>query len=226
MPTLAELLKAEGLELTTELEAKLPTLTEASDEVRNLVTTKNDLHEWKKLNADKVTGYDNILDERGKALDEKERLAAENGDFKAQLEARDEKLKLQQEIIDSRNKLAIAGSKEAMTAEFAGLFKCSNAGAQFASNVVNVEIDEQGQITKSFVVDGESFTDIKAAKQKAMSIDWMAQQMKAPDANGPTNLGGEGGGYSGKKFKDMNQAERLEFKNNDPLGFSKAIRKN
>ena len=56
MPTLAELLKAEGVEVSPELEAKLPTLTEASDEVRGLVTTKQELLQWKNDNADKVSG--------------------------------------------------------------------------------------------------------------------------------------------------------------------------
>ena len=56
MPTLAELLKAEGVEVSPELEAKLPTLTEASDEVRGLVTTKQELLQWKNDNTDKVSG--------------------------------------------------------------------------------------------------------------------------------------------------------------------------
>lgn len=226
MPTIAELLKAEGVEITPELEAKLPTLTEASDEVRGLVSTKDDLLKWKEINTEKITGYDAIREAQEADLNEREKLAKENDDYKTQLEIRDEREKRLNDTLTLRNEQAVTGSRESMTSDVASLFNCSKTGASLAQNMVNVSIGEDGQIVKSFNLEGETYGDFDSLKQAALKVDWLAAQMKGPDAKGPDAKGSQGSSYKGKSFKEMSQSERLQFKQSDPLGFSQAIRGN
>ena len=86
MPTITDLLKAEGVEITPELAAKIPTLVEASDEVRGLVTAKQELHEWKQSNVDKVANFESMELKSIEDLKAREELAIANKDFQAQIE--------------------------------------------------------------------------------------------------------------------------------------------
>ena len=215
MPTLAELLKAEGVEVSPELEAKLPTLTEASDEVRGLVTTKQELLQWKNDNADKVSGFNEIQTKYETELNEREKLAIANKDFEEQIKIRDERAKRQDEQLAIRNQQAKSSAEESAVMQVAGLFQSQEVGRLIAKNYANVELGEDGSVNTTYTLNGESFSDFNLFKSAAEKVDYLASQMAAPQSSGPSGKGGQGGGQ-GKNFKDMTATERAQLANTDP----------
>jgi hypothetical protein len=215
MPTLAALLKAEGLEITPELEGKLPTLTEASDEVRNLVTAKDDLLKWKQDNTDKVTGYDGIQAKYESELNEREKLAIANKDFEEQIKIRDEREKRQGEQLKLRNEQAKGAQQQTAELEIASMFSCKDTGKQFAKNFANTEIAEDGTISTSYNLNGESYSDLESFRSAASKVDYLAKQMAVAESKGPQGKGGNGGNAN-KQFKDMTATEKAQLANNDP----------
>lgn len=215
MPTLAELLKAEGVEVSPELEAKLPTLTEASDEVRGLVTTKQELLQWKNDNTDKVSGYNEIQTKYETELNEREKLAIANKDFEEQIKIRDERAKRQDEQLAIRNQQAKSGAEESAVMQVAGLFQSQEVGRLIAKNYASVELGDDGSVNTTYTLNGESFSDFKLFKSAAEKVDYLASQMAAPKSSGPSGQGGQGG-VQGKNFKDMTATERSQLANTDP----------
>lgn len=212
MPTITELLRAEGVEITPELEAKLPTLAEASDEVRNVVTAKNDLLKWKQDNSDKVTGYDELQAKHDANLNEREQLAIENKDFQAQIEIREEREAKQAATIKLRNDQAKASSLEAGQQEIASMFSCKETGKMLAKNFVSTDIDEDGNIAKSYNLNGETFDNFKSFKEAASKVDYLAKQIAAPASSGPSGFGGKGGDSTGGNTPQDNLRARLQQK--------------
>jgi hypothetical protein len=212
MPNVIELLKAEGLDITSELEAKLPTLIEASDEVRNLVTAKNDLLKYKQDNAEKIAGFDDMQTKYESELNERELVAKENNDYKAQIEIIQERNARQDEIIESRNKQAIAATRDAGELEIAGMFGCKDTGRMLAKNFLSTDIGEDGNVSKTYQLNGEKYDNFDSFKTAATKVEYLAKQMAAPQSSG---VDGSGTGGSHKSSQDTPQgrlSERLKQK--------------
>lgn len=226
MPSLASLLKAEGLEISPELEAKLPTLTEASDEVRAMSQAKDELLKWKQDNKpllESLQTEKNELDTKyNDELNERMRVAKENDDFKTQLEIIQEREKKQAEQLEVRNKQAKHGAQESAELQVAGLFKSQEVGRLIAKNYAVVDLSDDGSVNTTYNLNGESFTDFSLFKSAAEKVDYLASQMAAPQSSGPSGRGGQGG-EGHKKPSEMNSQERVEFKQRDPSGFKKAF---
>jgi hypothetical protein len=234
MPTLAELLKAEGLEITPELATKLPTLAEASDEVRGLVTTKNDLHQWKETNKPIIDAREVEIqtqkDQAAKDLSDREALAIENKDYKAQLQIQAERetirnaeLATLQEGIKLSNERTRSSKQAEGEALIAGMFGNEYRGKLYARDFVKTEIGEDDSINTEYHINGKVFKTLDELKLEMVATPDLAKEMKAPNSNG-ANSGGDGSGNPAtKKPKDMNTQERVEFKERDPSGFKQAF---
>lgn len=226
MPTLTELLKAEGIDVPESLSAKLPTLLEASDEVRAMSQAKDELLKWKQDNKpllESLQSEKNELDTKyNDELNERMRVAKENDDFKTQLEIIQEREKKQAEQLEIRNKQAKHGAQESAELQVAGLFKSQEVGRLIAKNYAVVDLSDDGSVNTTYNLNGESFTDFNLFKAAAEKVDYLASQMAGPQSSGPSGKGGHGGG-GGKKPQEMNSQERLEFKQRDPAGFKLAF---
>lgn len=208
MPTIAEILRAEGLEISPELEKKLPTLVEAPDETRGLVATKDELLKFKQDNADKIAGFESMQAKYEEELNEREKLAIANKDFEEQIKIRDERAQRQEAIIKQRNEQALNGTKESSEMEIASLFSCSQIGRSLAKNFVNAEINDYGQISKTYTLEGKTFESFDEFKQEATKVEWLASQMKGLDNTGPSVSGGNGS--APKNDPDSAYAQRMK----------------
>jgi hypothetical protein len=207
MPSLASLLKAEGLEISPELEAKLPTLTEASDEVRGLVTTKDELHKWKQDNSEKVAGFDDIQGKYQLELDEREKLAIANKDFEEQIKIRDERAKAQDEIIKSGRERTLASVRDSNESQIAAMFSDQFQGQLIAKNLSSSTINENGDVVTSFNLNGEVFSTIEELKGAASKNESLAKLMAGPQSNGPSGKGGKGSGEPSDTNKNADDAK-------------------
>lgn len=215
MPTITALLKAEGIEISPELEAKLPTLFEASDEARGLVATKDALLTWKQENADKVAGYDVIQEERNTSLEETKALALKNKDLEGYLAAEKEQVAIKDATIQTRNEQALKGTLSAAQSEIASLFEVNENGMAHAQNMVKTTIDDAGNVVKSYQLGAQSFDSFDELKQGAAKTPWLASQMKGPESKGPQSKGSGGGG---ELDVNVNKAADEAKANKDPIG--------
>lgn len=226
MPTLIELLKAEGIEVSESLSAKLPTLLEASDEVRAMSQTKDELLKWKQDNKpllETLQSEKDALDTKyQEELNERMRIAKESNDYKTQLEIIQEREEKQAKQLEIRNEQAKGSAQESAELQVANLFQSKEVGRLIAKNYASVELGEDGSVNTTYTLNGESFSDFNLFKSAAEKVDYLASQMAAPQSSGPSGKGGQGGGGN-KKPQDMNSAERLEFKQRDPAGFKLAF---
>jgi hypothetical protein len=223
MPTIAELLKADGVVLTSEQEAKLPTLFEASDEARGIVTTKNDLLKWKQDNTDKVTGYDDIQIQYTEELEAKKALALKNKDLEAYLLIETEQNKAKDAKIKSKIESEVVAKTKSLTLEVSAMFGGGELGLLIAKNFVSVSAGEDGEVKEQLNLNGIVFDNTGAFKEAAAKVEHLAKQMTAPQSSGPSGNGNGTGG--GKAPKDMNEAERLELKRTDPHAFNQAFKR-
>lgn len=197
MPTLSELLKAEGLDISPALEAKLPTLTEASDEVRNLVTTKNELHRWKQDNKPKLESFeaDNLAAETKyqEELAAKEKLAIENNDFKTQLEIIQERETKLSDQVKATNARTLEATQAEHEMQVASMFDSEYSGKLLAKNFVKSALGEDGTVSTSYQLDGKSYDSLDEFKAEAVKVPDLASQMKAPKSKGAQSKGSHSG---------------------------------
>lgn len=207
MPSLASLLKAEGLEISPELESKLPTLTEASDEVRGLVATKEKLLNWKQENADKVSGFDEIQAKYQTELDEREKLAISNKDYKEQIKIRDERAEAQDEIIKSSRERTLKSVRESNQSQIASMFSDQFQGTLIAKNLFSSAINDSGEVETTYNLNGEVFDNIEDLKVAAGKNESLAKLIAGPQSSGPSGKGGKGGGEPSATNKEADAAK-------------------
>ena len=214
MPTITELLRAEGLDISPELEAKLPTLTEASDEVRRVVSVKEDLLKWKQDNADKVSGFDEVQAKFEAELNEREKLAIANKDFEEQIKVRDEREARKDAQIKLNQERTLASTQESNESQIAAMFMDPFHGQLIAKNLAKSSIDDSGEVVTTFNLNGETFSSIDELKGAASKNESLAKLMRGPQSSGPSGTGGTSGGapaLSNKAYSDMSLSEQIEF---------------
>lgn len=192
MPTAAELLIADGWTAPEKGTDNLSVLIEASDEMRGLVSTKDDLLQWKQSNAEKVTGYEAMEAKQVEDLNEREQLAIKNKDYEAQINIINERALKQDAIIKTRNQQALTGKQESAEMEFASLFSLQENGLSHAKNIITHSMDDDGNVNRSYKFEGNQYSSLDEMKP-ALAKSWIAPYMKGPESSGPTHTGGDAG---------------------------------
>lgn len=206
MPKLTELLIAEGVDLKGVDAEKLNALVEQSDQVVGLVAAKNDLHQWKETNKPIIEARETELaaqkEQAAADLIERERLAIENKDFKAQLEiqvekenARNAEMAALKEANAVRTEDARKASHDSAVTKIQSLFNDATMGFDVATNRVSTKVDENGVITQYYNLGGATFDKFEDLQAAMVSNQSYSSMMKAPNSNG-ANSGGNIGGSS------------------------------
>ncbi|AUR86456.1 coil containing protein [Vibrio phage 1.085.O._10N.222.51.E3] len=209
MPTITELLRAEGLEISPELEAKLPTLTEASDEVRSVVSVKEELLKWKQDNTDKVSGFDEVQAKLEAELNEREKLAIANKDFEEQIKVRDEREARKDAQIKLNQERTLASTQESNESQIAAMFMDPFQGQLIAKNLAKSSIDDAGEVVTTFNLNGETFSSLDELKGAVSKNESLAKLMSGPQSSGPSGTGGNNGGGSVTPKFNGNKQEKL-----------------
>lgn len=188
MPSLAELLKNEGVELKPELAEKLGTIIEASDEVRALATTKAELLNWKTDNKAKLDTYESerVANEQ-KYLDElkqREALAVENNDYKTQLEIIQEREQSLSKTLKARNEEAVNSRYAEEKMKVASMFIDQQKGELLGSTFVKTSLADNGEISTKYNVNGSEYTDFNEFKNAVGGLSYLANDLKGVDSSG------------------------------------------
>ena len=188
MPTLAELLKENGVELGEEVSSKIGDLVERSSEVAGLVSTKNDLHKYKAETAPLLASMQAEEDKRkqelAQAQSEKIETAKKAGEWETVYKAEAEANQMLKDQINKSNEATRKSTHESAITQVQSMFSDQVTGRDIALSKVSTKLDETGSVVQKYKLgdtEFDKFEDLKAAMLENESYSAM---IKAPKSSG------------------------------------------
>jgi len=188
------------------------------DEVAGLKVTNQQLKDEKRELADKIKTID---EEKRQAEEEK---AKRDGDYEKLERLMAER---QQEQREQYEKLVGDIRKEKVGSALNDVVTRLGAGGTRNEDLRDLlktrfEFDydnESGKVT----VSGDGITSLEQLEKTIQESGRYDAYLAGNQASGGGSPGSQGGGPAGKKLSDMNEKERIEFKQRDPEGFRQAL---
>lgn len=199
MPSLIDNLKAAGVTIPDGV--NLVELVESSDEIKGLVTTKNDLHQWKLENKPVLESLQakqaELEAEKAAALQEKEQLAIQNKDYETLAQINADKLKKLEDGLNASRERTQKAALEAAQASVASLMNDPIYGKYYAEKSAVVELNELGEPITKFKFGEQVFDKLDDWKQAAIKDETVASKIAVGGANNAPNANGQQGGQGG-----------------------------
>ncbi|MGQ7247589.1 hypothetical protein ACUN9Y_09640 [Halomonas sp. V046] len=206
----------EGQTLTVYTEDEMK--TKIDDEVAGLKVTNQQLKDEKRELSDKIKTVD---DEKRQAEEEKARA---DGDLEKLQRLMDERIEEQRKAHD---KLVGDIRKEKVGGALNDVVTRLGAGGTRNEDLRDLlktrfEFDYDND-TGKVTVSGDGISSLDQLEKTIQESGRYDAYLAGNQASGGGSPGSQGGGPAGKKLSDMNEKERIEFKQRDPEGFRQAL---
>lgn len=203
MPTLKELLTTSGVTIPEGVD--ISKMIEESDEVKGLVTAKNDLQTWKTENSPLLTQLqaDSAANNQAKedAIKDKMEVAKKANDLEAYLAAEKELRITAESALTTTREGVKNATHDKVLSELSAWFSNELVGKSFAAGLANTTLNEQGETVTTYKLGDTEYSE-QAALKEALSKDKdYGYHMKVAESKGPQFNGNNpnNGNPDGKK---------------------------